>query len=174
MIRHNEGSGIFIEISGNGVIRSNSVSPGRRQDIYLANSHDVEVFSNTVRTLSSGVELFQDGQAVSQGDLNNDSIHDNRIRVIAADALAARLYCINLTATELLVAFHQPEQPVPGQHIRRSRPSCSLLVRERRSKDVVGVAGTRARPRGVHPFAIGGSRQGMRLARPTGTLRSGP
>jgi parallel beta-helix repeat protein len=100
VIMRNEGSGIFIEISGNGAIRSNLLSRGRRQDIYLANSHDVEVVDNTVKTLSSGVELFQDGQAISQGELNNDFIHDNRIRVIAADALAARLYCINLTATE--------------------------------------------------------------------------
>jgi parallel beta-helix repeat protein len=100
VIMRNGGSGIFIEISGNGVIRNNWLSRGRRHDIYLANSHDVEVVGNTVKTLSIGVQLFQDGLAISQGELNNDFIHDNRISVITADALAGSLYCINLTATE--------------------------------------------------------------------------
>jgi parallel beta-helix repeat protein len=100
VIIRNGGSGVFIEISGNGVIRNNSLSRSRRHDIYLANSHDVEVVGNNVKTLSFGVELFQDGLAISQGELNNDFIHDNRIRVITADAIAGILYCINLTATE--------------------------------------------------------------------------
>jgi parallel beta-helix repeat protein len=98
---NNRGSGVFYEANGQGIIRNNVVSGNAREDVYLSESHDVEVYGNTIATLRRGVSLFQDGARVPTWELGNDYIHDNSVTVLpVSGALAVSLSCLNLTATQ--------------------------------------------------------------------------
>ncbi len=97
-ITDNQGSGIFYEMSGQGIIRNNVLARNSREDIYLSEASGVEVYGNTVETLKKGISLFID---MSRGyALQNNFIHDNSVTVLPVSGTwAVGMTCLNMTSS---------------------------------------------------------------------------
>jgi parallel beta-helix repeat protein len=102
LVVDNAGNGIFHEVSGQAVIRNNTVAGSSQRNIYLSESHDVEVYGNTVRSSQRGIALFQDGTRISESELGNDFVHNNTISV-PSGGLGVSLTCINLSDAQCSV-----------------------------------------------------------------------
>jgi parallel beta-helix repeat protein len=99
VVANNGGNGIFHEVSGQAVIRNNTVSGSSERNIYISASHDTEVYANTVRGSARGIALFQDGARAWESELANNFVHDNTITV-PSSGMAVSLTCMNLTSSQ--------------------------------------------------------------------------
>lgn len=85
ILEDNATMGIMIEISGQSVIRRNTIRRSGDSGIFLSTSKDADVYSNILEDNFRSVNLFANCASVGGGaigwDLANNSIHDNTIRV---------------------------------------------------------------------------------------------
>jgi len=108
IVRRNGLNGIFTEVGGSTLIRNNTVT-GHHRGIYISESEDATVTANTLANNDRGIWLFQDGNRRGEGELANNGITDNRVRVPSTPILpgvaphAAGLACWNLSASQCAV-----------------------------------------------------------------------
>ena len=83
-------TGIMLEISGNGVVRNNTVkNVVGGHGVFISTSHDVEVYGNTMVNVFRGLQTFLNCDAVGymypgqsiEFDLRNNNIHDNTVNL---------------------------------------------------------------------------------------------
>jgi parallel beta-helix repeat protein len=94
-VEDHPGSGIFLEISGRGVIRKNVVRRSRLHGVFISTSKDVEIYENTLDDNFRGIEYFVGCSRVGGGeigwDLANNLAHDNVVTVGTATGSYASL-----------------------------------------------------------------------------------
>jgi hypothetical protein len=79
---------------------------GSHRGIYISESHDTDVFGNTIRRTDRAIALFQDGNRISESELGHNYIHGNTIEVPSTSilpgvgTLAAAINCTNLTTSQ--------------------------------------------------------------------------
>lgn len=77
--------GIFYEISGNAIIRNNSIRRSGSSGLFLSTSRDTEISGNTLEDNRYGLWFFVACSRVGAGnvkaDLTNNTAHDNTIRI---------------------------------------------------------------------------------------------
>jgi parallel beta-helix repeat protein len=88
VVEDNPAAGIFYEISGQGVIRNNTIR-GNGEGIFMSTSRDVEIYGNTLADNWRGVNLFVSCQAVRMTyagmmpggfDLRNNLVRNNTVK----------------------------------------------------------------------------------------------
>jgi hypothetical protein len=87
-VEDHQGSGIFYEISGGGVIVNNVVRRSREHGVFISTSKDVEIYMNSLEDNFRGIQYYVDCGRVGGGaigwDLANDLAHDNLVSVSGA------------------------------------------------------------------------------------------
>jgi hypothetical protein len=87
-VEDHPGSGIFYEISGQGVIRTNVVRRSGDHGVFISTSKDVEIDKNSLEDNLRGIQYFVDCGLVGGGaigwDLTSDIARDNLVIVGAA------------------------------------------------------------------------------------------
>jgi hypothetical protein len=72
--------------------------------VYISESHDIQVYANTIENTDRAVALFQDGNRLAESELSNNVIQNNTVRVpvtgILAAPIAVSLTCSNMTLTQ--------------------------------------------------------------------------
>jgi parallel beta-helix repeat protein len=91
LIEDNSGDGIHYEISGQGIIRNNTVRRSGQSAIFMSTSRDVEIHANTLENNFRAVNLFVSCGNVHPRDvpyagaigwdLRNNNVHDNAVVV---------------------------------------------------------------------------------------------
>jgi parallel beta-helix repeat protein len=115
VIEDNAREGIFYEISGQGIIRNNTVRRSGYSGIFVSTSRDVEIYGNVLENNARGINFFLNCDVVgflypgSIGfDLRNNNAHDNTIVVSTpppsgglSDVFASSMSQTGCTAEEL-------------------------------------------------------------------------
>jgi parallel beta-helix repeat protein len=98
--------GIFYEISGDGIIRNNTIRRSADAGVFLSTSKNTQIYNNTLDNNFRGITYFVNCPAVGGGaigwDLTNDASHDNIIIVgTQSGALATNFSFTSCTAQQL-------------------------------------------------------------------------
>ena len=92
IVEDNAGEGIFYEISGQGIIRNNTIRRSGRSGIFVSTSRDVEIYGNVLEGNWRGINYFVNCDILGHSagspypeaigwDLRNVNAHDNTIYI---------------------------------------------------------------------------------------------
>jgi parallel beta-helix repeat protein len=111
IVEDNAGMGIFYEVSGQGIIRNNTIRRSGDSGILISTSHNVEIYGNTLENNFRGINYFVNCSKVGSSEggfigeefyMQNVSSHDNTIAVgTQSGALATAFGYTSCTSTQL-------------------------------------------------------------------------
>ena len=127
LVEDHQGSGIFYEISGGGVIANNVVRRSGEHGVFISTSKDVEIYMNSVEDNFRGIQYFVDCSRVGGGaigwDLANDLAHDNLVSVGGASGSYASGLSLSACAPTQFAAYVNGSKRLLFANNRYSVPS---------------------------------------------------
>ena len=133
LVEDHSGEGIFYEVSGQGVIRNNTVRRSGSHGIFISTSHGVETYGNLVEDSFRGIQYFVACDRESGINppyveyepvyLANNSTHDNVVKIPATSGALANLFTTTACTSSQLAPFLNGSRNLTFQNNHYYAPS---------------------------------------------------
>ena len=133
VVEDHTGEGIFYEVSGQGVIRNNTIRRSGSHDIYISTSHGVEIYGNQLEDSFRGIQYFVACDRESGINppyvmyepvyLADNNSHDNVVKVPATSGALASMFSSSGCTSTQLAPFLDGSRNLVFQHDAYFAPS---------------------------------------------------